>query len=121
MPLHHAHPPKTYPSSVYLLSQLILIFNFTFPPPLFFFFFFFNDPAPPEIYPLPLHDAFPISPPPRPSTCRILIPSMRSIGLTDSRMMPSSLSISRMRMADRRASGERRFWASFIKIGRAHV
>src|SRR2546427_5654878 len=27
---------------------------------LFFFFFFFNDPAPPEIYPLPLHDALPI-------------------------------------------------------------
>src|SRR2546430_13667390 len=27
----------------------------------FFFFFFFNDPAPPEIYPLPLHDALPIS------------------------------------------------------------
>src|SRR2546430_14193155 len=26
-----------------------------------FFFFFFNDPAPPEIYPLPLHDALPIS------------------------------------------------------------
>src|SRR2546421_11383642 len=25
------------------------------------FFFFFNDPAPPEIYPLPLHDALPIS------------------------------------------------------------
>src|SRR3989449_9340626 len=25
------------------------------------FFFFFNDPAPTEIYPLPLHDAFPIS------------------------------------------------------------
>src|SRR2546428_10412800 len=24
-------------------------------------FFFFNDPAPPEIYPLPLHDALPIS------------------------------------------------------------
>src|SRR2546428_13646779 len=23
-------------------------------------FFFLNDPAPPEIYPLPLHDAFPI-------------------------------------------------------------
>src|SRR3954462_9441958 len=23
-------------------------------------FFFFNNPAPPEIYPLPLHDAFPI-------------------------------------------------------------
>src|SRR2546427_11191556 len=27
---------------------------------LFFFFFFFNDPAPPEIYPLPLHDALPL-------------------------------------------------------------
>src|SRR2546430_7291263 len=25
------------------------------------FFFFFNDPAPPEIYPLPLHAALPIS------------------------------------------------------------
>src|SRR6202040_3524540 len=24
------------------------------------FFFFFNDPGPPEIYPLPLHGAFPI-------------------------------------------------------------
>src|SRR5256885_3891092 len=30
------------------------------PLPLFFFFFFFNDPAPTEIYPLPLHDALPI-------------------------------------------------------------
>src|SRR5205814_9675625 len=29
----------------------------------FFFFFFFNDPAPPEIYPLSLHDALPISGP----------------------------------------------------------
>src|SRR5256886_1311006 len=29
---------------------------------LFFFFFFFNNPAPPEISPLPLHDPFPISP-----------------------------------------------------------
>src|SRR6202035_6110864 len=27
----------------------------------FFFFFFLNDPAPTEIYPLPLHDALPIS------------------------------------------------------------
>src|SRR5256885_6413154 len=26
-----------------------------------FFFFFLNDPAPTEIYPLPLHDALPIS------------------------------------------------------------
>src|SRR2546428_9741801 len=29
------------------------------------FFFFFNDPAPPEIYPLSLHDALPISSAPR--------------------------------------------------------
>src|SRR2546428_12364287 len=29
--------------------------------PLTIFFFFFNDPAPPEISPLPLHDALPIS------------------------------------------------------------
>src|SRR3989440_4780043 len=28
--------------------------------PSYFFFFFFNDPATPEIYPLPLHDALPI-------------------------------------------------------------
>src|SRR5256885_2312194 len=32
---------------------------------LFFFFFFLNDPAPPEIYPLPLHDALPICRRPR--------------------------------------------------------
>src|SRR2546430_5131253 len=30
-------------------------------PPSVFLFFFFNDPAPPEIYPLPLHAALPIS------------------------------------------------------------
>src|SRR3989337_489570 len=30
-----------------------------------FFFFFLNDPAPPEIYPLPLPDALPISLPPQ--------------------------------------------------------
>src|SRR5256885_12376373 len=28
----------------------------------FFFFFFLNDPAPPDIYPLPLHDPLPIFP-----------------------------------------------------------
>src|SRR5260370_41250762 len=43
------------------LSHLILFF-FLFIIILFiFFFFFFNDPAPPEISPLPLHDALPIS------------------------------------------------------------
>src|SRR2546421_11416785 len=40
----------------------------------YLFFFFLNDPAPPEIYPLPLHAALPIPPhfgcppPARPST-----------------------------------------------------
>src|SRR2546429_9961280 len=31
------------------------------PTPLRFFFFFFKDPAPPDFYPLSLHDALPIS------------------------------------------------------------
>src|SRR5258708_36934285 len=39
----------------------LLFFFFSIIPHLFFFFFFFlNDPAPPEIYPLSLHDALPI-------------------------------------------------------------
>src|SRR5256886_5770336 len=38
---------------------------------LFVFFFFFNDPAPPEIYPLPLHDALPISGGRRPAVPRL--------------------------------------------------
>jgi Flotillin len=42
------------------------------------------------------------------------MPSMRSIGLTDSRMMPSAFSTKRMRKADTRASGESMLWASFI-------
>src|SRR2546426_11755185 len=39
-----------------------VIFAFT----LFSLFFFLNDPPTPEIYPLPLHDALPISRPPLP-------------------------------------------------------
>src|SRR3990172_805511 len=35
---------------------------------------FFNDPAPPEIYPLSLHDALPISPRPIPRTASSPIP-----------------------------------------------
>src|SRR2546427_3188975 len=38
-----------------------MIFLFVWSPP-FVPFFFFNDPAPPDIYPLPLPDALPISP-----------------------------------------------------------
>src|SRR5260221_13308696 len=39
------------------LPPFFIVFFFSF-----FFFFFFNAPAPTEIYPLPLHDALPISP-----------------------------------------------------------
>src|SRR5258708_23700856 len=41
-------------------TDIFLIFSYTHPLPLSFFFFF-NDPATPEISPLPLHDALPIS------------------------------------------------------------
>src|SRR5260370_6589938 len=46
----------------YLFPSLSFIYLFTLPPP-FFFFFFLNDPAPPDISPLPLHAALPICPP----------------------------------------------------------
>src|SRR5687767_2140875 len=66
--------------------------------------------------PFPLVPLLPPLPPPRPSTCSTLMPSMRSIGLTDSRMMPSSLSISWRRIADWRASGVSRLAALFISV-----
>src|SRR2546430_17346533 len=40
---------------------IILFFSIFHTPSNFFFFFFFNDPAPTEIYTLPLHAALPIS------------------------------------------------------------
>src|SRR5258708_25282513 len=43
------------------LSPASCFFFLLLPPLLSFFFFFLNDPAPPEIYPLSLHDALPIS------------------------------------------------------------
>ena len=42
------------------------------------------------------------------------MPSMRSIGRTDSRMMPSAFSTNFMRRADMRASGDSMLWAWFI-------
>src|ERR1035438_4484835 len=47
--------PTPSPSSLLSISHCLLPF-FCF----FLFFFFFNDTAPPEISPLPLHDALPI-------------------------------------------------------------
>src|SRR3989441_9888079 len=59
LPLLDHHPSRAYDSSVFLherappdLSALPLLHAF---------FFFFNDRPPPEIYPLSLHDPFPIS------------------------------------------------------------
>src|SRR2546430_5690203 len=46
-------------------SFTLILYSFSIPPMLFFFFFF-NDPAPPEISPLPLPAALPISPRPPP-------------------------------------------------------
>src|SRR2546430_3744827 len=49
--------------SIYTTFNILPNFSFFFTNrlPAFFFFFFLNDPAPTEIYPLPLHDALPIS------------------------------------------------------------
>src|SRR2546427_12753261 len=57
------------PSVWFCLPQLSVCYFALFHtrPPLLFFFFFFNDPPTPEIYPLPLHAALPIS-------CRKLCP-----------------------------------------------
>src|SRR2546427_12525400 len=45
-------------------------------------FFFFNDAAPPEIYPLPLHDALPIFRATRPNVGRRPVTPHRIAGLT---------------------------------------
>src|SRR5256884_8546842 len=53
-----------YAVSVIFLSLMTVFFSFCvlpFSSSVFFFFFFFNDTAPPEIYPLSLHAALPIS------------------------------------------------------------
>src|SRR2546430_13412427 len=57
---------------------------------LFVFFFFFNDPAPPEIYPLPLHDALPISLP-------VVGPAGRATHRLDRRWAPRPPPIETMR------------------------
>src|ERR1022692_385761 len=55
--LTHLLCPASRRSSVYTAHPSLIVF----------FFFFFNDPAPPEISPLPLHAALPIS---HPCLCR---------------------------------------------------
>src|SRR2546430_398988 len=77
---HHRHPSDTTPHAAHCsdyratstnpvvlhrcIPPVLLLFLFCIASPIFLlFFFFFNDPAPPEISPLPLHDPLPISPP----------------------------------------------------------
>src|SRR3990170_1473618 len=49
-------PPKLQPRGTFLVRALPHV-----PLEFLVFFFFLNDPAPPEIYPLPLHAPLPIS------------------------------------------------------------
>src|SRR5256884_2480471 len=73
-----------------------------------FFFFFFNDPAPPEIYPLSLHDPLPIS---FSSCCSILSshPSCQPDLPSGPRPLVESLPSRRSRSLDRRRQPPRRF------------
>src|SRR5258708_30659530 len=51
----------TFLSSFVYFDYIFLLFSYLPITPSFSFFFFFNDTAPPEISPLSLHDALPIS------------------------------------------------------------
>src|SRR5260370_34002408 len=58
-PVNRDKYPVTYSKVYYQHIAFVLS-----PSSLFLLFFFLNDPPTPEIYPLPLHDALPISSPP---------------------------------------------------------
>src|SRR5260370_22224259 len=59
-------------SRVYFIFFTYMSFMLLHPLPLLFpFFFFLNDPPPPEISPLPLHDALPIPPQNRLPQCSV--------------------------------------------------
>src|SRR2546430_11432818 len=73
-----------------------------------FFFFFFNDPAPPEISPLPLHDALPISTSPPASRGPASACSRRR----SPRATPSAASPSRAAARRSRAASSTTWWAS---------
>src|SRR2546422_9000396 len=116
-PLTHANRPSYYhspfsPSSL-LLSQRLLRS----------LFFFFNDTAPPEIYPLSLHDALPIS---MPGVGARIVRSSESPArraASNSPALTSNLTAttaSRARSEGRRSS---RFAVAISpsEIGRAHV
>src|ERR1039457_4146756 len=73
-------------------------------------FFFFNDPATPEFYPLPLHDAFPIY------LCR------RYGRAECARWCPTRPHRARRDLGSRRgAEAARRGGAGRAEVGRAHV
>src|SRR5258708_39890865 len=101
---------------------LFLLFS-TLSPTSLLFFFFFNDTAPPEISPLPLHDALPIcsagSRPWAPPPCCAPRPHWprhapaRPAGCAASRQACSTASPPRSRTTSPRAATP--------QIGRAHV
>src|SRR2546430_15890052 len=100
----------------------ICLSNLTLPT---LFFFFLNDPAPPEIYPLPLHDAFPIWARPRASDDAVVRAGRRpGAGNGDRRALGAVVRPGGVRPpADRRGRGvpRPRRRAAGAEIGRAHV
>src|SRR5256885_14575170 len=81
------------------IRSLLLLFPFRIPPFPFFLFFFFNDPATPEFYPLPLHDALPICSSGgaratmNPNCLRTLATRPSSTGSTSRSMSPAPVAI----------------------------
>src|SRR2546427_5982873 len=92
------------PSVWFCLPQLSVCYFALFHtrPPLLFFFFFLNDPPTPEIYPLPLHAALPISPAP-------------SRGL----LLPAALYVTADALADARDGDRFLSWLGLAAAGAA--
>src|SRR2546430_16444761 len=90
------------------------------------YFFFFNEPAPTEIYPLPLHDALPIfveAQPPRRSDS-----SAQNRRNAQPRMGATQAGSTATRLLRRRGRAEVQYYRahflllnSRVEIGRAHV
>src|SRR5258708_40115474 len=113
------HPFEFLTVYVFFLLFFFLTLLFTS----IFLFFFFNDPAPTEIYPLPLHDALPI--------CR-----NRLYPLLDRETLMDIVTVFYLGMASLMALGGYLYWLAnhttptrppsrpqlvATKIGRAHV
>src|SRR2546429_8361659 len=93
-----------------------------------FFFFFLNDPATTEFSPLPLHDALPISLPPRVTTWSVLVsaPDIRSaaVGIGRTQVTPADIVQATLSFANLGSEAARDLWVNLTlgpEIGRAHV